>query len=99
MFKQADIRLSGNVFAVSGDLNCFNVMAVYKKSLPQLDKLPALEFDFSTVKSSDSAGLALIIQWIRYANSQNKPIYFHRISSHILALARAAGLETLIKSK
>lgn len=96
--KQADITLNHNSFAVSGNLNCFNVMSVYKKSLVQLNNVPALEFDFSAVKSSDSAGLALIIEWIKYAKNSNKPIKFHHLSSHILALAKAAGLDMLIIS-
>ena len=94
--KHADIDYQEDKFIVSGDLHFSNVMAIYKKSSKNLSKNPVLEFDFSNVRSSDSAGIALIIEWIKFAKLTNKEIYFHSLSSDILQLARAAGLEKFI---
>lgn len=94
--KQADIIFQENKFLISGELNFANVMAVYKKSLPQINKSTALEFDFSALKSSDSAGLALIIEWIKFAKANNKSIRFAHLSRDLLSIARAAGLGSLI---
>jgi phospholipid transport system transporter-binding protein len=92
MKKTADITLQDNRLLISGDLHFSNVMSVYKKSLQQSQQCPELVFDFSQLKSSDSAGLALIIEWIKLSREVNKPIRFTHLSDHIMSLAKAAGL-------
>jgi phospholipid transport system transporter-binding protein len=93
MQKFADITRQENKFLITGDLNFSNVMSVYEKSLPQLIKCPALVFDFSQLKSSDSAGLALIIEWIKLSKQQNKSIQFINLSNDIMSIAKAAGID------
>ena len=92
----ADIHFQDNHFVVAGELNFFNVMSVYEKSLPQLKKCSELLFDFSQVQSSDSAGLALIIEWIKYSKKSHKPIQFIHLSNAIVSIAKAAGIDSLI---
>ena len=46
-----------------------------------------LEFDFSRLKSSNSAGLALMIEWIKLAKRSNKKIRFLSISEDLKAIA------------
>lgn len=91
----ADIVKKENRIYLTGTLNFYNVMSIYQHSLSLLNT-PALEFDFSGVESSDSAGLALIIEWIKYAGRKNKKIKFHHLSKDILSLATAADLDKLI---
>lgn len=94
--KHADVTFKGNVFQVSGDLDIWNVMSVYAKSIPDLQIPDRLEFDFSRLKSSDSAGLALMIEWVKFARRINKPVRFGHLSQDMLNIARAAGLDGLI---
>lgn len=96
MQKSADITFQDGNFFISGELSFFNVMSVYQKSLSYLPQCAELRFDFSELKSSDSGGLALIMEWIKFAKRQEKPIYFTHLSKDILSLAKAAGLDTLI---
>lgn len=93
MQKIADITLQDNQFLISGDLDFSNVMSVYTKSLQQSDKCSELIFDFSQLKSTDSAGLALIVEWIKLSKLLNKPIHFNHLSSDIMSLAKAAGVD------
>jgi phospholipid transport system transporter-binding protein len=95
MSKSADITFDNDTCLVSGDLNFSNVMTVYAKSLPQLEASAELEFDFAQVTSSDSAGLALIVEWLKFANIHHKSVQFNNLSADILSLARAAGLDGL----
>ncbi len=94
--KIADITFDHQVCQVSGELDFSNVMSLYRKSLPQLEAREKLVFDFSQVKTSDSAGLALIIEWIKFAAVHNKSIQFNHVSSDMMSIAKAAGLDHFI---
>lgn len=96
MQKLADIELKDNVFLLSGDLHFSNAMAVYQKSLPLLNKSQDLHFDFSQLKSSDSSGLALVVDWLKYANKEKKPVKFMHLSEDLLSIAKAAGISGMI---
>jgi phospholipid transport system transporter-binding protein len=96
MQKTADIIFQNNKFLISGDLDFSNVMLVYAKSLPQLEASSAWEFDFSSLKSSDSSGLALIIEWLKLAKRSNKSIQFTHLSPDLISIAKAAGIDQLI---
>lgn len=98
MHKHADITFENEnkTFFVSGNLTFFNVMSVYEKSLLHLKETSFLHFDFSKLQSSDSAGLALIIEWMKLANESHKDIQFSHLPQNILTIAKAAGLHHLI---
>lgn len=96
MQKNADITFQNNQFFISGDLNFSNVMSVYEKSLPQLNQSPECHFNFSQLTSSDSSGIALIIEWVKLAKRHHKPIKFVQLSQDLMSLAKAARLDTLI---
>lgn len=55
-----------------------------------------LEMDLSDVTRSDSAGLALLIEWMRQASSLNKPIRYFNMPPQMVAMAEASGLEELL---
>jgi phospholipid transport system transporter-binding protein len=95
--KNADITFQDNQFLVTGDLNFSNVMSIYQKSLLQLAKRPEFNFDFSSLQSSDSSGLALMIEWIKLAKQRNKPIVIKHLSPDLLSIAKAAGLDKIIQ--
>ena len=95
---QADITLQDNAFFITGNVNFSNVMSVYKKSLSQLCKCPELTFDFSQLKAADSSGLALIVEWIKFAKQHNQSICFKNLSTDLLSIAKAARLDHLIIS-
>lgn len=97
MPKNADVIFQDNKFLVTGDLNIANVMSVYQKSLAQLAKCHEYIFDFSQLHACDSAALALIVEWIKHAEATNKQIRFVHISSDIMSIAKAAGMDEIIQ--
>jgi phospholipid transport system transporter-binding protein len=96
MNQVADIIYSQNQFILSGHLCMANVMAIYKKSLSSIPGCNELIFDFSQLASSDSSGIALIVEWMRLANKLNKKITFHYLSNDLMALARASSLDKIL---
>lgn len=97
MTKQADITFQNNIFSLSGELDFSNVMSVYQKSMPYLNACNEFIVDFSKLKDSNSSGLALIIEWIKFSKQCNKLIHFKSISSELMSIARVAGLEHIIQ--
>lgn len=98
--KDAEIKFSDDKFYISGYLDFSNVMFIYEKSLQEFKKIncPVWEFDFSRLESSNSAGLALIIEWVRLAKQINKPIKFSSISQELMSIAKVMGLYQLIQA-
>ena len=98
MLKKCRHTFQDERFFVSGELCFANVSAVYQKSLLALNKCAKLDFDFSQLKSSDSSGLALMLEWARFAKQNNKPIKFSAVSSELSQIAKTVGLFDLIES-
>jgi phospholipid transport system transporter-binding protein len=55
-----------------------------------------LSVDFSGVTEGDSAGLALLIEWLRAARQRGRPIHFQNIPAQINALARISEVGDLL---
>lgn len=100
MSNDANITYKDKQIFITGELNFFNVVSLYQQSLLLFDHYPELKselrFDFSGLTSSDSSGLALIIEWIKFAKRNNAAITFSHISKDIRAVAKVAGLDKLI---
>jgi len=78
---------------VSGDLNFLTVPMLWKQSLPLLSASQELQFDLEKITSSNSAGLALLVEWMKYAEQSHKKIHFHHVPPQIDSLMKAMGLK------
>jgi len=57
------------------------------------DTTGKIKLDLNQVTSSDSAGLALLIEWLKFAENKNIKLLFDNIPEQLLALARLGGFE------
>lgn len=96
LIKRANISFNNDKYIVSGELDFFNIVSVYQKSLMELRKSSCWKFDFVNLKSSNSAGLALIIEWIKLAKKNNIEIKFINLSEEFLSIAEISGIDQLI---
>jgi phospholipid transport system transporter-binding protein len=89
--------LGGGRFRVSGTLDAGTVTALLKQSADRFfrDAAPIL-VDLAGVTESDSAGLALLIEWLRMAREKGCAIQFANIPAQINALARISEVEDLL---
>lgn len=94
--KVADIALNNQTLHVSGDLDFYNVMPVYHKSLALLKGLSSFQFDFSNLHSSDSAGIALIVEWQKLAKTHQKKITLNQLPAGLQSIAKVSGLGELV---
>ncbi len=95
---KAQINGSSGAFQISGELSFNTVNALLAESKVTLfgSSSERLDLELADVSRADSAGLALLIQWMRMAREQNKTIQFHHLPEQLLAIARAGELEPLL---
>jgi len=67
------------------------------ESRPSFEYEPNIRLDFSGVESIDSAGLALVIEWIREARRHGHSLEIHNAPQRLIALARISDVERLLK--
>jgi len=88
------------LFLLSGELSFSSVSGMLSESQRLLaghsDSTSALTIDLQGVGRSDSAGIALLVEWARNAHSKNIAITFVNMPAQMLALARLSGLEAVL---
>ena len=83
-------------FQLAGSLNLETVTSVLAQAVIPFKEATEIKVDLSAVSQSDSAGLALLIEWVRIAAAANKPISFYAVPKQMLAIARATGLTDIL---
>ncbi len=90
----------GGVFQVHSELSFSTVPELWRQSQGLFSRpdLPRIELDLSQVRFADSAGLALLVAWVRWARTHGKEIHFTQVPQALSALVEAAGLKALLQS-
>lgn len=86
-----------NVYVISGELNMQTVPDVLTDVENILDASQGdICFDLGEVTRSDSAGLALLVEWMQQAGQRQRKLSFSHLPEQLLAIARVSGLEELL---
>jgi phospholipid transport system transporter-binding protein len=88
--------LGGGRFRVSGVLDASTAREVLEQSESRFAQSKEIDVDLGGVGESDSAGLALLIEWLRAARQGGRAIRFANVPAQIEALARISEVEDLI---
>lgn len=91
----ATIILDRDRIVMSGQLNFTTVAGVWNDSLSLLDRNEKIIIDLSQVVSADSSALALLIEWLKYAEKKHKTILFQNVPAQLQSIARVAGVQHL----
>ena len=83
-------------YLVSGPLQFRTVAETRRQGLRLLSAHPELVLDLGGVTRADSAGLALLIEWMREARHQRVQVHFENIPDQLLAIARASQLDKFL---
>ena len=83
-------------FALSGDMTFETADRILKASESPFENHTQIEVDLSEVKDSDSAGLALLLEWVTWANHSVREIRFTGMPERILAIAKTTEVEPLL---
>ncbi|MCF7987251.1 MAG: STAS domain-containing protein [Methylovulum sp.] len=80
-------------FVIDGDLTFSTIDKDTVKSFVFLNSAKEITIDLGHVNNTDSAGLALMIEWIRYARSKRTHLSFKKIPQQLINLVKLSGLE------
>lgn len=78
---------------IDGDLTFATIDKQTLKSFSFLNTSKEITIDLSRVSSTDSAGLALMIEWIRYSRQNRTQLSFKNIPEQLLNLAKLSGFD------
>ncbi len=85
------------LFQLAGELSFATVPQVYAQGGVLFDsKAATLVLDLRGVGRTDSAGLALLVEWLRQARRRRQDLRFRNIPAQLLAIAKASGLEDIL---
>lgn len=85
-----------DVLCVSGKLYLKDIVSACEKGKALIDTLPVVKVDLSGVTDADSGSLAMLIEWLKVAKSQNKDVVFNNMPQFMLDLGRVCGLDTIL---
>lgn len=97
MTSYAEITENNGCLLVSGNLDFSTVTKLWDASSVLLSQASSLKFDLSKVSFVNSAGLALLLEWQRYARKHNKPISFSNMPLQLSSIAAVAGIQKIIQ--
>ncbi len=85
-------------FRVTGELTFSTVplLAARSDGLPAFPVGETVEIDLGGVERADSAGLALLTEWLRRARAGGCAIRFSQVPEQMLAIARISGLGAIL---
>jgi phospholipid transport system transporter-binding protein len=56
----------------------------------------AISIDLAAVTRIDSAGLALLLEWLRWGATESRTVRFTALPEKLLAIARLSGVEEML---
>jgi phospholipid transport system transporter-binding protein len=84
-------------YVVEGSLDFTSVPAIVTRVSEFLGNgATSIVIDLKGVTRADSAGLALLVEWIRVAHRRHRNIAFRNIPAQMLAIAKVSGLERIL---
>jgi phospholipid transport system transporter-binding protein len=81
---------------VVGSLHFTTVSGLLSAGTEAIGRNEASVIDLAAVTASDSAGLALLIEWLSVAKAANRTLRYENIPSQLQQLARLSEVEELL---
>lgn len=88
--------LGGGRFRVAGDLGLATVTGALAASEPLFAGHPAVELDLAGVSGTDSATVALLIEWLARARAAGRSIRFRAAPPQLAVIARLSDVDELL---
>ncbi len=88
--------LGDGKFALSGEMTFDTAERILRQSEEPFEEHTQLEIDLSGVTGSDSAGLALLLEWVTWANHTVREVRFTGLPERVMAIAKTTEVEGLL---
>ncbi len=84
-------------FKLEGELSFVSVIAAMKKTSDFFaTPTQKMVFDLAGITKADSAGLALLLEWLRLASQTGVDLHYVNLPSQLLAMAHVAGVDDIL---
>ncbi|WP_411726494.1 lipid asymmetry maintenance protein MlaB [Methyloglobulus sp.] len=93
MSKLSIVNEGSGRFIVDGDLTFSAMDKKTVSSFAFLTTTKQVTLDLGGVGNADSAGLALMIEWVKHARSKRVQLRFRNIPEQLLNLAKLSGVD------
>lgn len=96
---QASIRFANNTISLCGALDFDSVVTINQAGSAFIAANPAavaITVDLQDVTTTNSAGLALLLEWLRTAKRAQCQLRFTHLPNQLVAMATLCQLETLL---
>lgn len=90
------IEFSDGIIRVSGPLDRHTVKLAYDKANVYFNGITEVTIDLSQVQKTDSAGLALLLAWMRRSKTQEVKLTFINLPEKMKDLGRVSGLDQIL---
>jgi phospholipid transport system transporter-binding protein len=88
--------LGNGRFTLSGNMGFGTAGQILKESEGMFEEHTRIEVDLAGVSHTDSAGLALLLEWITWANHTVREIRFLNTPEKLNAIAKTTEVEDLL---
>ncbi len=92
-------RQDARSYGVHGAMTFDSVTDLWRRSADMFAGQAVVQIDLAEVTHTDSAGLALLVEWLRDASRQGVRMELLNLPAQMLALAGAANLEQVLAGK
>jgi phospholipid transport system transporter-binding protein len=83
-------------YRLEGELTFATASDALKKTLAIFRAATPLSFDLAGISRVDSAGVALLLEWMRQAAQARADLRYAHLPPQVRAIARVSGIEHLI---
>jgi len=90
-------QLDACQFALSGELTMQSVPNIARESLELINRMSGdIKINLDQVVRADSAGLALLIDWLRHAQRKGFKLEFEHLPAQLMQIAKLSELHKLL---
>ena len=86
----------GGRWLLEGELGFATVPAILAHPGADIGDTTDIEVDLKGVTRADSAGLALLVEWLRESERAGRRIAFVNVPPQLLSIARVCGLDEIL---
>jgi phospholipid transport system transporter-binding protein len=88
--------LGGGRFAIRGELGFRTARDALEQSKALFADHSIIELDLASVQRADSAGLALLLEWVNWARNTAREVTFRNIPTQIISIAQISEVEDML---
>ncbi len=93
---EASVERMGKGMRIRGTINFATANRLRRDGLAFFERGGSIELDLSQVTAADSAGIALLLEWMRVARAKGGTLKITGVPEQILAIARTSRLHELL---